>query len=117
MVLSALLDGLLKCFVVIRAVQNYLRAVSASGRNFRQRRGQWHINESPDALASRMIGHTLRVVSGRSSDHSLSALFGGQRAQLIQRAALLESSRSLLIVKLEEDRVIGERGECFRVPE
>src|ERR1700678_2339304 len=62
-----------------------------------------------------MISHALRMISSRRSNYSLGSLFGGKREQLVQRATLLESAGSLLIIELKEDLAIGKRRKGFRV--
>jgi hypothetical protein len=66
-------------------------------------------------MSSRVVGNSLRVISGGGSNHSALALFLGQREQLVQRASLFESSSSLLIVQLEKDGIVRKPGKCFGV--
>ncbi len=55
------------------------------------------------------------MISCRRSNHALAAFFGGQREQFIERAALFESSGSLLVIEFEKDLVLGKAGKSFRV--
>src|SRR6266404_2445052 len=107
-------DGLFESFVVVGAVQNYIRAVAARCRDLDERRGQGHANLGADAELAGMVGHALRVISGRGCDHTLGTFFGAEREQLVQRAALFESARALEVVELQIDGVGGGLGKGLR---
>src|SRR5207245_3382872 len=107
-------DRLFESFVVICAVQNYIRAVPARCRDLDQRRGQGHANLGADAELAGVVGHALRVISGRGRDHTLRTFFGAQREQLVQRAALFESAGALEVVEFQIDGVGGGLGKGLR---
>jgi hypothetical protein len=99
-------------FVVIRAVQHHIGAISARSRNFDQRRGQRHANLGSDAKLARMICDALRVISRRGRDHALGTFFRTQQQQFVQRATFLESARPLQVVELQINLVgrgLGKR--------
>ena len=114
-VLPALLDGLFVGFVVIGAVQHNFGAVSASRRNFRQRRGKRHHDARLDVVPSRVVRDALRMIAGGGGDHATGAFIASQREQFVQRAALFESSGALLVIELQENGIVGQAGKCFRV--
>ena len=63
-VLLAVLDRFLVGLVVIRAVQDDVSSVGASGGYFRQWRGERHENPGLDAVSSSVVGHALSVIAG-----------------------------------------------------
>jgi hypothetical protein len=107
-------QGLFESFVVVRAVQNHIGAITARRRDLDQRRGQRHANLGADAKLAGVVGHALRVISGRGRDHALGAFFGAEREQLVQRAALFESAGPLQVVELQIDLVGGGFGKRRR---
>ncbi len=111
----ALLDRFFVGFVVVGAVQHDLGAVGACRGNFGERRGQRHDDAGCDLVASGVVGDALGMIAGGGCDHAVGAFFLVKREQFIQRAALFECAGALLVVELEEDGVIGEAGECFRM--
>jgi hypothetical protein len=50
------------------------------------------------------------VIAGAHRDHAAAALGGGERRELVQRAALLERGGELQVLELEEDFRAGEPG-------
>src|SRR4029077_915584 len=73
-VLLALLHSLLIRLVVVRAMQHDLSAIRSRRRYFRQRSGQRHDDASSDFMASRVVGNSLRVITGGCRDHTPGAL-------------------------------------------
>jgi hypothetical protein len=68
-----------------------------------------------DSVAAGVVSNSLSVVSGGGGDYSARTFFGGEREKFVQGSTLLESSGALLIVELEEDGIIGECREGFRI--
>src|SRR5215468_3178420 len=66
-------------------------------------------------MPPRVIRHTLRVVAGGRCNHSMRALVRIECEKLIERPALFERPRTLLVIQLEEDRVLRQPGKCLRV--
>ena len=107
-------ERLFTSFIVVGAVQNHIRAVTARCRNLDERRGQRHANLGADAKLAGMVGNPLGVISGRGCNHPLGAFFGAEREQLVQRAALLERAGALQVVELQVNLVAGGLGKCLR---
>ena len=58
-----------------------------------------------------MIGHTLRVIAGRHRDHPAPALVGRQRAQAIERTALLEGRGELQVLEFQPEPAAANLAE------
>ncbi len=99
--------GLFVSFVVVRAVQHDIGAITARSRNLDERRGQRHANLGADAELASVVGNPLCVISGRGRDHAPGTFFGAKREQLVQRAALFERAGSLQVVELQIDLIGG----------
>src|SRR5258707_7636379 len=57
-------------FVIVRAVQNYVRAVAPCRGDFDERRRQRHANQGADSQFPGMVGNALRMIAGRGGDYS-----------------------------------------------
>ena len=106
--------GLLAGFVIVRAVQDDLRAKAARGGDLYQRRGLRHDDARANAQPRRVKGHALRVIAGARGDHAVRALLRRELQQPVQRAALLEGAGTLQILQLEIDGMAGQLGEIVR---
>jgi hypothetical protein len=114
-ILFALRDRLFVGLVIVGAVQDDFCTVGACCRDLRERRGERHDNTRIDLVASGVIGDTLRMIAGGGRDHTVGAFFLIERKQFVQGTALFEGTGALLVVELEEDGIVGEAGEGFRV--
>ncbi len=114
-VLLALRDSLFVGLVVIRTVQHDFGAVGARCRDFGERSRQRHYDASFDFVASGVVGDALRVIAGGCGDHSTGPFIPIEGEELVQSAALFERSGALLVIELEENGIVGETGERFRV--
>ena len=113
--LLALLDGLFVGLVIVGPVQHDLRAIGASRRNFGERCGERHHDSRLNLMASRVVSDPLRMIAGRCGDHTAGTFIMVKSEQFVQRSPLFESAGALLIIELEEDRIVGKPGKCLRV--
>src|SRR5690606_18341395 len=70
-----------------------------------------------DAEPRRVVGDRLRVVAGAHGDDAAPPLVGGEREELVERAALLEGGGELQVLELEEDLRAREARERAAVDE
>ncbi len=108
-------NGFLTGFIVIRAGQNYFRAVAARGGHFHERRGQRHADLRLDAALGGVIRHGLGMVARRCGDHAAPALLFREQKDLVQRAAFLERAGHLQILQLQEDSISSLLRKFFGV--
>src|ERR1700693_4619426 len=68
-----------------------------------------------DLVASCVICDALRMIAGRGGDHTAGTFVGAESEKLIQGAPLFECTGALLVIELQENRIIGEAGKSLRV--
>jgi hypothetical protein len=112
---AALADRFGTGLVVVGAVEDDVRAVVRSGSDFDQGRHERHDDAGTDAVPAGVECNGLGVITGAGGDDAAAALVVGEGEDLVQRAALFESTGTLQVVELEEDLLAGHLGELRRV--
>ena len=99
----ALLHGLFIRVVIVRAVQDNFCPIGARGGDLSERRRKRHDDARVNPVASGVIRNALRMIAGRSGDHTVIPFLGGESEQLVKSTAFLESASALLIVEFQEN--------------
>ncbi len=99
----ALGRGVLGGLVVVRAVEHDLRAVGLRGLDLHERRRFGHHHRDADAEPRRVIRNGEPVVARARRHHARAPLVVGHEQEPVAGAALLEGTRHLQVLELQED--------------
>ena len=102
-------------FVELRAMQNHFRIEHARLLHFRVRRRARHDDARRNAEPAAVIRNRLRVIAGRHRDDAAPAFVRREIEQSVQRAALLERRRELVVLELQMNLRAGQRRQRLRV--